>query len=365
MGKWDEAMELLQPLIDSHQAGAAEGSIYGDICHRRKEYDAGIDYLKSMLANGDHTIWGLRQIHFTLGKLYDAVGNYSAAFSNYRIGNDLKYCNYAAERHADHISRVIDTFRGDYFEKYAHATSQEITPIFIVGMPRSGTTLTEQILSCHPQVAAGGELAFFHEVTKSISEKIGSRVGYPECMSQLTPGVADYYAETFVGITSSFRAHEPFVTDKLPQNFLNLGLISLLYPSARIIHVERNPVDTCLSCYFQDFAGMVNWSYKLEDLVHYYKAYRRIIKHWEKVLAVPLITIKYEHLVEDQAEESRKIVEFCGLEWDPRCLKFNKAKRFVNTASYQQVSKPIYRSSVERWRNYEEYIGPLRELLNE
>ena len=365
MGKVDEAMELLKPLINSDKAGAAEGAIYGNVCYKKESFDTGIGYLEAMLKNGDHTIWGLRQIHFTLGKLYDAIGNYSEAFNNYKSGNELKYCNYASGRHCDYVDKIIKTFGDDYYEKYAHACSRAINPIFVVGMPRSGTTLVEQILSCHPNVAACGELAFVHETAKKLGDKTGSHVEYPECMSELTVEVADYYAEKFVEVTTHYRNKERYVTDKLPQNFLHLGLISLLFPSARIIHCQRNPIDTCLSNYFQDFAGMVNWAYRLEDLAHYYKAYQRIMVHWEQVLKVPLMTIKYERLIEDHENESRKIIEFCGLEWDPQCLKFNKSRRFVNTASYQQVSRPIYRSSVERWRNYEDYIGTLLELLGE
>ena len=160
-----------------------------------------------------------------------------------------------------------------------------------------------------------------------------------------------------------FRSKESFVTDKLPGNYLHLGLISLLFPSARIIHCSRNPIDTCLSCFFQDFSGDLSFTYKLEHLAHYYKEYQRLMEHWYKVLNIPVLTVKYEELIDNQECESRKIVEFCNLDWEPRCLEFDKTKRFVRTASYDQVRRPIYKSSVNRWKNYEAYVGPLKGLL--
>jgi tetratricopeptide (TPR) repeat protein len=364
-GEAESALRLLQPLIEAGTANAAAGSVYANILHGRKEYRQGIQSLESILRNAQHHNWGLRQIHFSLGKLYDAAGDYDAAFSHYRRGNELRDCNYASARQTADVEALIGTFTPDYSAKLARSSIHSLKPVFIVGMPRSGTSLVEQILSCHPDVAAGGELTFVHDVARTLKDRISTDKSYPECLVDLTAEIVDSIVEDYVRMAASFRKDQAIVTDKLPLNFIHLGLISLLFPEARIVHCRRNPIDTCLSCYFQDFSGHLPFTYNLEHLAHYYREYRRLMVHWQRVLVIPVLTIGYEDLIRNQEAESRKIIEFCGLEWDPRCLDFNKVNRFVRTASYDQVRRPIYRSSVNRWKNYEAYVGPLKKLQEE
>lgn len=361
-GNADKALEKLQPLIDKNSVNAAAGAVYANLCHRQGNHQEGIAYLEMTLKNGSPNNWDQRQIHFALGKLYDAAGKYDKAFSNYKKGNDLKFSNYIPEKSREYIDKVINTFPLHYPDILAKSTTTSDKPLFIVGMPRSGTSLVEQILSCHPEVAAGGELTFIHDSAFSLKDRLGDSNPYPECLKNLTVEVADSIANEYLEELSLHSGKESYVTDKLPGNFVHLGLISLLFPSSRIIHCARHPIDTCLSCYFQDFSGDLSFTYHLEHLAHYYMEYLRIMAHWEKVLELHILTVNYEDLINHQEKVSRKIIDYCNLEWNPKCLEFNKSKRFVRTASYDQVCRPIYKSSIGRWKNYERYIKALKVI---
>jgi hypothetical protein len=239
--------------------------------------------------------------------------------------------------------------------------------VFILGMPRSGTTLTEQIIASHPLVHGGGELAGVpQQITKATREaqQAGAGVGFPgwvplfeeEIFGELAQGYLDYINELN---TDALR-----VTDKMPHNFQNIGLIAAMFPNARIIHVMRDPVDNCLSCFQQNFAMPHTYSTDLTDLGHHYREYRRLMAHWRKVIPNPMYEVQYEELVADQERVSRELIAFCGLDWDDRCLEFNKKKGAVKTASVWQVRQPIYTESVKKWTMYDGYIDELLDELN-
>ena len=175
----------------------------------------------------------------------------------------------------------------------------------------------------------------------------------------------DAAAQKYVRYVSSLNGNASLVTDKMPDNFLYLGLINLLFPEARIVHCIRNPIDTCLSCYFQQFSGHYPYAYDLENLGHYYHEYRKLMEHWKSVLSVPVFDLHYEHLVRESRETVEQLLEFCGMEWSDCCMEFDKSARTVTTASSQQATKPLYTSSVERWRNYSDFIAPLLAEFNQ
>jgi len=361
MGKLDDALEILNPVINGNVINAAAGSVFANICYSKKNYQDGIRYLETLLKHNSLDNWEQRQILFALGKLYDAMKQYEPAFLHYKTANDLKFCTYDPGRNSSYIDRTLNTFPRHYFEQLPRSTHLAERPVFIVGMPRSGTSLVEQILSRHPQVTGGGELTFMHDIVSCIPT---NEYPYPDCLKTFSIEDLNKLADDYLGKTSELHTDKTLLTDKLPANFQHLGLISLLFPSAIIVHCRRNPVDTCLSCYFQDFVGdELGFTYTLEHLVQYYKEYQRLMQHWETTLEIPILDIDYERLVEDQEKTSRELVAFCGLEWDPQCLDFRKSNRFVRTVSYDQVRRPIYSNSVERWRNYQQFIGPLMELI--
>jgi len=238
-----------------------------------------------------------------------------------------------------------------------HGSSSEL-PVLIVGMPRSGTSLTEQILASHPAVFGAGEVPFWDGAFNVYQKAALSGPVDPT----LLPGMAAAYLERFAAASAGVLR----VVDKLPGNFLYAGMIHSAFPRARIIHMQRHPLDTCLSIYFQNFFGMGPYANDLDNLAHYYGEYLRITNHWRTVLpATALLEVPYEALIEDQEGWSRKMLEFIGLPWDPKCLDFHQTERAVITASKWQVRQRIHSASAGRWRHYEKFVGPLRAALGD
>ena len=238
-------------------------------------------------------------------------------------------------------------------------------PVFIVGMPRSGTSLVEQILASHPQIAGAGELDDIANIAGDLSKALATEARYPDCVSVLTPAVANKAAETYLERLRAMSDSAERVTDKAPLNFRHLGLIALLFRRSRIIHCVRNPLDTCLSCYFHDFGTRHAYSCDLNHLGLYYRDYRRLMTHWRDALGREIFEAVYEELTDDLEGQARKLVAFCGLEWDDACLKYHELPRVVGTASYDRVRGQVCGSSVGRWRHYNAHLEPLKEALGD
>ena len=234
-------------------------------------------------------------------------------------------------------------------------------PIFIVGMPRSGTTLVEQILASHPEVHGAGELIRIPNLAQDLFG--AGDLGLPAAAAALGREELDAAARDYLDYVGARAGAAARATDKLPENYHHLGLIAAMLPNARIVHVARDPMDVCVSNYLVRFQWGHAWSYAFDSLGREYRAYERLMRHWRAVLPSPVHEQSYESLVESLESESRRLVAFCGLDWDERCLEFHRTERSVHTASGWQVRQPIYRRSVERWRNYERHLGPLREAL--
>jgi tetratricopeptide (TPR) repeat protein len=295
---------------------------------------------------------------FTLGRIYDKRDQYDKAFGYYQRGNRIKKKEEVFDRaaHRQTIDQSIETFSADRIAELKRWGNASDRPVLILGMPRSGTTLTEQIVSAHSRVIGGGERMFWAEAWAKIEKAVWllNKTG----MAQIAQAYLDDLA-TIKGAESSLR-----VTDKMPGNFLRIGLIHSVFPNARIIHCRRNPVDVCLSIYFQNFAGSHPYAYDLDDLAFYHQEYQRLMAHWRQVIPKDrLFEFDYEEMVADQEGMSRQLLAFIGLEWEDACLDFHTNERAVKTASIRQVREKIYTRSVERWRNYEPYIGPLLKLL--
>jgi hypothetical protein len=232
-------------------------------------------------------------------------------------------------------------------------------------MPRSGTSLVEQIIDSHPQAFGAGELGTMGNISARVQAQLRTIIPYPDCIKYAKPqplnSLGQIYLDYINGLTTTINPIR--ITDKMPGNFQHLGLISLLFPNARIIHTRRNPLDTCLSIYFQNFAGYHGYSYDLGNLGFYYREYERLMAHWHQVVDIPILDVQYEELIDDQEAITRQIIEFCGLEWDDASLRFHENTRLVNTASNQQVRQPLYRGSVARYKRYDAHLGPLKEAL--
>ena len=296
---------------------------------------------------------------YALGKYYDDTRQYEAAFGCYERANRLKRQSagsFNRNEFRDLIDGIISAYPAGMVRQSPSGASASRRPLFIVGMPRSGTSLTEQILASHPDVFGAGELRFWGKQAQDHRSAISS--GYHDA-TLLQDIATQCGAELQRHSASALR-----VVDKMPGNFLHLGLIHAAFPQARILHTQRNPVDTCLSIYFQSFNNQHTYANDLDDLVFYYREYRRLMAHWRAVLPPEVfMDVPYEELVEDQEGWSRRIIDFVGLEWDEHCLDFHETERKVGTASNWQVRQKIYKTSKERWRNYEKFVGPLLPLL--
>ena len=287
-------------------------------------------------------------VHFALGKMYDDCGNYAAAFENFTAANRLKGGGFDRDRHAKAIEAMIASDTAGAIRDSGDAGNFSKTPVFVLGMPRSGTSLVEQIIASHSDAFGVAEM-------NEIAEFAATHPGADDARD-----FAPRYLNRLAGISGGARR----VVDKAPWNYLYIGLIATVFPRARIIHCVRDPLDTCLSCYFQNFTSGHDYTADFGDLGFVYRAYQRLMAHWQSVSRSPILEVRYEDLVARQEETSRALIAFCGLEWDPDCLGFHNTVRAVNTASSWQVRRPLYASSTERWRNYADYLGPLRAALN-
>jgi tetratricopeptide (TPR) repeat protein len=331
---------------------------------RFKSDDPVIPVIEQMLAEGKLKEDEQCFLRFAAGKIFNDVGRYDDAFENYRRGNDLRGLEFDTAKHIAWIDRIIASFSKELLERRKEDGNSAASPIFIVGMPRSGTTLLEQILSSHPDVEGAGELRDLTSIAGTISQHHPDKTEFPAYIdtvpSQIIAGFGDAYAKRVGGLFPNAKQ----IVDKMPHNFQFMGLISLMLPNAKIIHAKRNPLDTCLSCYFQRFRSSQEFSYKLEHLGLYFQQYERLMQHWTDVLPIPYYTAEYEELVENPESKVRELLEFCGLEWHDNCLDFHQTKRPVTTASNHQVRQPVYKTSVDRWRRYENHIQPLMDALD-
>jgi tetratricopeptide (TPR) repeat protein len=296
-------------------------------------------------------------LHFAIGKLLDDLGEYREAMRHFDLANTIRGRNnqFDSAGLAQVIERLIERFTRGFFAARWEFGLEDDTPLLIVGMPRSGTTLVEQIVTSHPAIAAGEELFFW-------SNRASSR-GIAEATA-LTPQAGRELAAEYLSLLRRIGPSAARVTDKQTFNFQQLGLIHLLLPNARIIHCRRHPIDTCLSMYFTFFKGRLPFVSRRADLAFAYRQYVRIMDHWRAVLpAERFLEVDYERLIVDRETISRRLVAFTGLDWHDACLQPERNRRTVTTASLWQARQPIFGTSVERWRHYEPWIGELRDLL--
>jgi tetratricopeptide (TPR) repeat protein len=303
-----------------------------------------------------HTI----TLRYALGKYFDDLKQYDQAFAQYQQANELSKSyglRYDATAHSDRVNRIIAASDADSLRRLQARAHSSDRPVFIVGMPRSGTSLTEQILASHPAVFGAGELTYWGRSFTAFEEAgLNS-----DSAAELIPGFAAAYLDRLATLSKDALK----VVDKMPENFMNLGLIHAAFPHARIIHMRRHPIDTCLSIYFQYL--MINthaYSNDFADMAHYYGEYLRLMDHWRDTIpAEVLLEIPYEGLIDDQEGWSRRMIEFIGLPWDPQCLDFHKTERVVATSSNWQVRQRIHAASAGRFKNYEKFVEPLRRLM--
>ena len=307
--------------------------------------------------------------HYALGSIYNATKSYTKAFAHYLKNNTLKRktITYDSQNHSDYVDRLIKAYSISYFHDKTAGGSDSELPVFIVGMPRSGTTLVEQIVASHPQVYGAGEKAFIERIEEAIARQFEVSSPYPECMSLCNKSIATVSSEKYVKEIGKYSPDAIRITDKMPDNFLRIGLIKTIFPHARIIHCQRNPLDTCTSIFVTNFADVHGneYSFDLTELGRYYLDYKRLMTHWHSLFSSEIFEVQYEELVMNQEKVSRQLIEYLKLDWDEKCLDFHHNKRGVRTASSLQVRKPMYKNSINRWKRYEQHLGPLLEILKD
>lgn len=327
-----------------------------------------IDEIKALLQRDTADSEGKSHLLFALAKEHEDIEDYKTSFRYLKLGcdNQRRRTDYKLDADLTTIQEIIQTFDSTRFEEGA-VGYQSNEPIFILGMPRTGTTLVERILSSHSRVESLGELGIFSELmVRNVKENFRSQVIPASERTRLTAQM-DFVkvGQGYVDGVRDKRSKTRHFIDKLPHNFLHVGPIHLSLPNAKIIQLVRHPMDTCYSVYKQLFGNAYPFSYDLEDLGRYFVAYTRLMEHWNEVLPGVIHRVQYEDMVADQELESRRLIEFCGLEWEDRVIDFHKNTKASTTASAAQIRSPIYNSSVQRWREYEEQLAPLRKVLEE
>ena len=364
-GQLDKAEAILRPWLDRASSNPEIALAYGIMASHLGEREAAIAALRDVMTRATCERETEVVACFKLGELLDKQGKYDEAFHYYQHAHALHPFSYD---HADQVRRfnvLIDFFSETRMPELPRATNRSRLPIFIVGMPRSGTTLVESILASHPQVFGAGELGDIFEMRPELARASGSRRPYPQFLETIRVETLDAFAAKHLAKLASLAPDAARVTDKMPHNFTSLGLIDLLFPGAYVIHCQRDPLDTCLSIYFQPFIQHHAYATDLTNLGLYYREYLRLMAHWRKVLRVPMLDLQYEELVRNPEEQSRRLLAFCELPWDERCLRHHESGRIAQTFSYDQVRQAIYHKSVARWRHYEKHLDPLIEALGE
>lgn len=356
-GRFEEAEQSLRRAVEYDPQCAEAWALLAELRRMSAQDKDWIRGAERLLASGLSAIEEAR-LRFAMGKYFNDLGEYARAFEQYKRANTMRKVHavpYDRAARTAFVDDMIGVYSRERLTRRVDTASDSQQPVFVVGMMRSGTTLAEQIIASHPQASGAGELEFWNTAMQKHREAL--RRDLPD--AALSARLAPSYLKTLTRRDGSAAR----IVDKATINSDFLGLIHTVFPRARIIYMHRDPLDTCLSCYFQDFANAQAFAMDLEDLAHYYREHHRLVRHWRAVLPRDvLLEVPYSELVADQESWSRRIIEFIGLPWDPTVLEFQKTERAVLTASNWQVRQKIYSSSVGRWKNYQKFIGPLLKL---
>jgi tetratricopeptide (TPR) repeat protein len=360
-GDLDAALSLLERRVDTGHELPIFSQSYALVCRRLHQPERALVMVERCLQTAPSGEDEAGLLH-AYGDLLDALGRHDEAFSAHTQANQARCQPFDAESHHGYITAIERVFSRDRFSEFPRSSSTA-EPIFVVGMPRSGTSLVEQILASHSAVYGAGELSGILDLAAKLPFHLHDRRPYPDCMDAVSgldlQSLAKAYENSLPGASLS-AAH---TVDKMPFNFLHLGLIATLFPKAKIVHCMRNPADTCLSVFFQQFSPFYAFSTSLKGLGHYYRDYLRLMAHWGEHLPIPIHHVAYERLVSEPEEAIPELLQACGLSHEPACSRFWENPRQVDTASYAQVRQPLYTSSIQRSEPYLEYLAPLLRIL--
>jgi tetratricopeptide (TPR) repeat protein len=368
LGRADEAVRAYR---DATSGQADIGDAYWSLANLKTYHfsDREIERMRGLEAPPGPGLPDRAHLCFALGKALEDRADFGGAWAFYERGNSLVRAKsgYRAEAIEDNTRRLIETCSEEFFAARTGAGAADRDPIFIVGLPRSGSTLLEQILASHPDVDGTQEL---HDIPRIVSELQGQGPNrgparYPDLLPGLDPLLFERLGRRYVDETRVYRRGRPRFVDKMPNNFWHVGLIHLMLPNARIIDIRREPMACCVSNLKQLFARGQEFCYGIEEIARYYRAYLELMRHWNRVLPGRVLRVSYEDLVEDLGASVRQILAHCGLEFDPACLEFHRSRRAINTPSSEQVRQPLFREGLSQWRHYDPWLDPLREMLGD
>ena len=363
-GNFSKAKKTFQEIIDS---GSDEIKSYYEIADflDDKEIKKNIKSLEILENKNKQKDINKIHLYFTMGKMFDKINKYDKAIHYYNLGNNLKrkYIDYSIdydEKRFDALKKIIDEFGINEKKNIGHKSSK---PIFIVGMPRSGTTLIEQIISSHSKIFGGGELFLFTDFfQKELNSK--NNKNFLETLKNLNKKNFFDIGKIYIDEIEKISKEKKYLTNKSPGNFINIGLIKLSLPNAKIIHCERNPLDTCFSCYKTFFTQGHAYCYSLEELGSFYMLYEKQMKYYKKIFGKQILNVKYEDVINNVKNETKKILDYLDLSFEESCLEFYRNKRPIQTASSVQARKPVYKNSINSWINYKNFLKPLTKNLN-
>jgi len=371
LGDFDAAITHLEEAVRLHPEFAeayfnlSDLVIQGKYCFSMQM----LAKIESLLSSGRVPLEAASIMHFALGNNLDKQGQYDEAFRAFHAGNQVQQklgeefgILFDLELHQRKTDECITFFDASYFDKPPLGGVDSELPVFVIGMPRCGSTLAEQIITSHPKATTAGELPEIGRLVQGLSANHCHDDAFPQCLSNVDAQTLRDLASHYLNNLSKYGKDSIRIVDKALSNFFYLGFLFALFPKARIIHCRRDPMDIGLSCYFRRFAS-VNWSWSLESIGAYYREYNRLMDHWSEVLPSQIYDLHYEKLVADSETISRELVDFCGLPWSDQCLEFYKNRGAVKTSSRIQVRQPIYKTSSGRWKNYAAHLEPFKKEI--
>ena len=363
MGEIDNSIDSYKnTIIQNNLSGEAYWSLAN-----LKTYSFSKNEIKDMeeTLKGDMSDIERSQMHFALGKAYEVKKDFDKSFTNYFEGNKVKkgLIKYSSDDTSDNTKRILEFFNQENIQNLAKSSTSNRDPIFVLGMPRSGSTLVDQIISSHSKVDGTQELPNIIKIAAELNTN--NQNNYPEVLRELDDSKLSKLGKDYILETAWARNSAPFFVDKMPNNFIHIGLIKTILPNAKIIDTRRDPMDTCFSCFKQFFARGQLFTYSLEDLGNYYTDYIRAMDHWHNIYGKDIFTVHYDNVINKTEETIRELIDYCNLPFEQECLEFYKSSRPVKTPSAEQVRQPIYKSGLNYWKNYEEHLSPLKKIIDE
>ncbi len=364
-GDFSKAEELLLPHISAENPLTEIAMAWAKLMRARRRPDDGIPVVERALASPRLSHAGRVQLGFALGQLLDLRGDFDRAWHELETANELKGTDFNRSEHSRAVDALMNSFSTDAMQSLPRSTCASELPVFIVGMPRVGKTIIEQIIASHPDVYGAGELPVIGALSASIMRLSGSDQPYPFNIASLDSGLLDRFSDTYVARLSRDSAAAIRVSDTMPMNFFHIGFIELIFPNARIIHCTRDASDTLLSCFSKNFRDpLVNFSYGLDDVVSFYADYKRLMDHFRSVSSLAWLDVSYEQLVSDTAVQSRAMIEFLGLEWHEDCERYHE-RNIATMSSPDRIRLPLNSAEIGRAKNYPQIISCAKQKLTD